>query len=85
MSAPVFFLTLALPLTTILLVFGMKYFSSFHQARARLADQQSYRELLERSAAAQTKTADALTIIQASLEDLRARVTSIETVLKDVG
>jgi len=37
MSEHVYFLTIGLPLATLLLIFGMKYHAAIQQARARLA------------------------------------------------
>jgi hypothetical protein len=38
MTAIFYLLTLVLPLTTILIVFGMRYYAAVQQARARLAN-----------------------------------------------
>ena len=84
MSAQVYLLTIMLPLLTVLLVFGMKYFASFQQARARLGEDHVYRQMAEKSAAAQAETASAITAIQATLAELATRTASIEKVLKDV-
>lgn len=84
MSEYIYLLTICLPLWTILLIFGMKYFSAFQQARARLAEDQAYRQLAERSVAAQFQAATALVSVQDMLADLKARTTSIEKILKDV-
>ncbi|MGZ9099103.1 MAG: hypothetical protein ACXW3O_05310 [Brevundimonas sp.] len=85
MSEAVYFTTLCLMLGTVLLVFGMRYFSAVTQARARAASEDSYRQLAESTAAAQPGTAAALSSIQATLADVDTRLAAIEKILKDVG
>ncbi len=48
-----YLLTIGLILGTILLVFGMKYFSAVFQARARIANEVEYRAIVEKSVAMQ--------------------------------
>lgn len=85
MSAPLYLLSICLPLATVLAVFGMRYAALTTQARARLAQEDGYRKLAETSAAAQSETAAALSAIQAALGDVQTRVTAVEKMLKDVG
>lgn len=84
MSSTIYLLTLGLPLATVLLVFGMRYVSAVLQARARLANDEVYRQLADRAAAAQAETAAALAAIQATLAEVRAGVGAVETILKAV-
>ena len=84
MSERVYLLTLFLPLATILLVFGMRYLSAVMQARARLASDEAYRQLAEKTAASQAAAATALASIDATLAELKTRVASVEKVLKEV-
>ena len=70
MSESVYFLTLCLPLATILIVFGMRYRSLVLQARAQAAGNPD-------NAAALAKIADALA-------DVQARLAGIEKILKQV-
>ena len=84
MSANLYLLSLCIPFGTILLVFGMRYFSAVQQARARLANDGAYRQIAEKAAAAQSETATALSSIQTSLADVRARLTAVEKILKEV-
>jgi hypothetical protein len=84
MSEHVFFITISLPLATILAVFGMRYFAAVKEARLRFASDEAYRQLAEKSAAAQAETAQALASISATLSEVRTRVTVIEKVLKEV-
>jgi Tfp pilus assembly protein PilO len=84
MSEFVFLTTISLPLATMLLIFGMKYFSAIQQAKARLANDEAYRELAAQAAAAQAEIAATLASINASLVEVKARLTTVEKVLKEV-
>ena len=84
MAEHLYILTICLPLGTILLVFGMRYFSAIQQARARLANDDAYRQIAEKAATAGAETATALTAIQAALADVRTRLTAVEKILKEV-
>jgi hypothetical protein len=70
MSQSVYFLTLCLPLATILIVFGMRYRALVLQARAQAAGNAA-------SVAALAKITDALA-------DVQARLAGIEKILKQV-
>ena len=70
MSESVYFLTICLPLGTILIVFGMRYRAQVLQARAL--------------AAGNTDNAAALKTIADSLADVQARLAGIEKILKAV-
>ncbi|MFL6679585.1 MAG: hypothetical protein ACJ8IK_14700 [Burkholderiaceae bacterium] len=70
MSESVYFLTLCLPLATILIVFGMRYRALVLQARAQAAGNAA-------SVAALAKITDALA-------DVQARLAGIEKILKQV-
>lgn len=84
MSEYVYFLTIGLPLATVLLIFGMKYRSAAQQARARLANDEAYRQIAAQAIAAQTETAKTLASIDATLADLKARLSGVERLLKEV-
>ncbi len=84
MSEHIYLLTIFLPLGTILLVFGMKYFSAFHQARVRLGEDYVYRQMAEKAISNQSETAATLAAMQDALADLRMRLAAIEKVLKEV-
>ena len=73
MSTSVYLLTICLPLVTVLLVFGMKYFAAVQQAKAKLAQDEGYRELAAQLAA-----------MNATLARLDARSASVEQILKQV-
>ena len=70
MSESVYFLTICLPLATILIVFGMRYFALVQQARAQATGN------IDGNAALQA--------ISASLADVQARLAAIEKILKAV-
>ena len=84
MSERVFLITISLPLATVLLIFGMRYLSVVLQARARLANDEAYRQLAEKTAASQAAAASALVSIDATLSELKARVAGVEKILKEV-
>lgn len=84
MSEHLYLLSIGLPLATILLVFGMRYFAAIQQAKARLANDEAYRQIAEKAVAGQSENAIVLSSIQATLSDLRTRLTAIEKMLKEV-
>lgn len=85
MDEHVYLLTIGLPLATVLIVFGMKYWSAAHKARSEAASAEAYRELAAKSAAAQAENAAALAAMQATLADMKGRLASVESMLKEVG
>jgi len=74
-----------LALATILLVFGMKYMSGARQARLRIVGDDTYRLLAEKATAAQFAVTESLAAAKAELADVRARLVSIERMLREVG
>jgi hypothetical protein len=84
MTVLLYLLTLCLPLGTVLLVFGMRYFSAIQQAKARLANDDAYRRIAETAANAQSDTVGALASIEAALTDVRTRLIAVEKILKEV-
>ena len=84
MTTTLYLLTLVLPLATILIVFGARYYAAVEQAKARLANDNAYRQLAEGASAAQARIATSLAAIEPNLADVRARVTAIENILKAV-
>ena len=77
MAEHVYLLTLLLPLATVLIIFGMKYYAAVQQAKARLASDDAYRQVAEQAAAAQAETA-------AAMADLKMRLAAIEKILREV-
>lgn len=79
-----FLLLAILGLVTLLLVFGMKYFSAARQARLRSTNEGGWRQLAEQAAASQAASAASLAALQADLSEMRTRLTAIDTVLREV-
>ena len=80
-----YLLTLILPLVTILIVFGMKYWSAAVQSREAKFGEEAYRALAEKVAAAQEDNATALSAIQAEVAKLSGSLATVENILKQVG
>jgi len=85
MTDTVFFVTILLILGTVLTIFGMKYGAAAVAARSRAQGETGYRELAERAATFQSKSAASLASIEADLAAVAARLASVEKILKDVG
>ena len=77
MSEPIYLLSIFLLPVTVLLIFGMRFIAQIKQAKLRQQSDNDYRQLAERSVAAQAETA-------AALADLKSRVIAIEKILKEV-
>jgi len=84
MTTLLYLLTLVLPLATILIVFRMRYAATVQQAKARLASDDDYRQFAENASALQAQIAARLAAMEASLVDVRARMTAVESILKAV-
>jgi hypothetical protein len=84
MTVTLYLLTLLLPLATILIVFGMRYYAHIQQAKARLANDDAYRQLAESASATQSQIATSLAAMEANLTDVRTRMAAVETILKAV-
>ena len=84
MTTILYLLTLLLPLATILIVFAMRSYAAIQQAKARLANDDAYRQLAESASATQSKIASSLAAMEASLTEVRARMAAVETILKAV-
>jgi hypothetical protein len=83
-TATIYLLTICLPLATVLLVFGMKYFSVMQLAKARAAQDAAWRELAVRGDQSQAETAQALAGIQVALAELQTRLGHVERILSQV-
>jgi hypothetical protein len=84
MSIAQYLIFVAPVLLTVLVVFGMKYFSALFQARARLANDALYRELAEKAVAAQTENQAALSAIRADLSKFATSLATVEKILQQV-
>jgi hypothetical protein len=79
-----YLLTICLILGTVLLVFGMKYFSAVSQARARIANDAAHRALAERAATAMSENQAVLISLQTDLSKVAARLAAVEKILQQV-
>jgi hypothetical protein len=84
MSEHLYLLSIGLPLVTLLVIFGMKYFSNLSQARVRILEENAYRSLAQKAVAAQSDAAASLAVLQSELSQITARLTGIEKILKEV-
>jgi signal transduction histidine kinase len=84
MSVAQYLIFVAPLVVTILVVFGMKYFSALFQARARLANDALYRALAEKAVTAQTENQAALAAIRADLAKFAASLATVEKILQQV-
>ena len=84
MTTTLYLLTLLLPLATVLIIFGMRSYTAIQQAKARLANDDAYRQLAESASAAQSRIASSLSAMDTNLTDVRARMAAVETILKAV-
>jgi len=71
-------------LLTIVLVFAVKYISAIFQAWARRANDQDYRALAERAAAAQSEAQATMAAIQADLSKVASSLATVEKILQQV-
>lgn len=83
-NADTFLLLTILTLVTILLVFGMKYFSAARQTQQRLAHEGAYRELADKAAVAQTAGAATLAKLEGDVAEMKTKLAAIERVLREV-
>ena len=84
MSPVIYLISIGVLFGSILIVFGMRSLSTFQQARARLVHEASYRTIAEQAVATQSETVASLAALNAALAEVRTRVASIETILKQV-
>jgi hypothetical protein len=69
---------------TVLVVFGMKYFSAIFQARARMANDALYQALAEKAVTAQAENLAALAAIRADLTRFGTSLATVERILQQV-
>jgi hypothetical protein len=77
-------LTLLFLFGTPLIVFAMKYMSSAYEARAKARADETYRDLAQKAAAAQSETVASLASMQSELTAIGTRLSAIEHILKAV-
>jgi hypothetical protein len=84
MSIAQYLIFVAPLVVTVLVVFGMKYFSAVFQARARLANDALYRTLAEKAVAAQSENQAALVAIRSDLTRFASSLATVEKILQQV-
>lgn len=84
MNENVFFAAFLFPAAAVVIVFFMKYVSEILQARVRLAQDEAYRAIAAKAAAAQAETAAALASLSTTLAEIQSRLSAVEKILKDV-
>jgi hypothetical protein len=84
MSEFVFFVTVALLLGTIMIIFAMKYFAAARQSQSRIANEDAYRDLAQKAITAGSQNATALSAMQAELSQFNTRLAAVEHILKAV-
>ncbi len=84
MSEHVYLISIGLLFGTILLIFGMKYFSALRQARVRAMNEDVYRVLAKKAVTAQSENAASLSSVQTELTQINTRLAAVEKILKAV-
>lgn len=82
--ANTFLLVTILSFVTILLIFGMKYFSAARQAQGQFTSEKALRELTATVTALQGEATTALAALRTELADIKSRLASVEKILKEV-
>ena len=80
----IFFISMGAMFGTIIIVFGIRYLQAIAVGRADAAHTDAYRKLASEAVTAQTDNAARLTAIESELAQIKARITSVETILKTV-
>ena len=68
----------------IILIFVVKYISAVFQARARAANDERYRALAEKAAAAQSEAQATMAAVQADLAKIALSLATVEKILQQV-
>jgi hypothetical protein len=84
MNENIFFAAFFFPAAGAVIIFFMKYVSQILQARVRLGQDEAYREIATKAAAAQAATAAALSTQGATLAEIQSRLIALEKILKEV-
>jgi hypothetical protein len=84
MSPTIYFISLGAMLGTIIVVFGIRFLQASAVAGADAAHTDAYRKLASDAVTAQASNAATLSAIQSELVEIKARVSSVETILKAV-
>ncbi len=84
MSPTIYFISMGAMLGTIILVFGIRFLQASAVAGADAAHTDAYRRLASDAVTAQAGNAATLSAIQSELGEIKARMASVETILKTV-
>ncbi|MBB2170429.1 hypothetical protein HLH36_19180 [Gluconacetobacter aggeris] len=79
-----FLLITILVLVVIVLIFGMKYFSSARSVRLQINSEGAYRDLAARSIKTQEDGVSGVSATKRSIAEIERRLANIEKVLKEV-
>jgi hypothetical protein len=85
MKPEIYILTISLPLMTAIIVFAMKYASSYAASRARIAEEHDFRKLAESHAGELAHIKNSLSTLAAEMSKQSRAIASVETILKQVG
>lgn len=85
MRPEIYLLTISLPLLTAIMVFAMKYASSYAASRARIAEERELSGSVETHASELAQIKDMLSTIVAEMAEQSRAISSVETILKQVG
>ncbi|MCU0729420.1 MAG: hypothetical protein MUF41_04860 [Sphingopyxis sp.] len=85
MKPEIYLLTISLPLITAIIVFAMKYASSYAAARAKIAEQNELTKLAEAQSAELAQIKDMVRVMAGDLAGQSRAIAGIETILKQVG
>ncbi len=76
--------SIGVPILAVMVIFAMRYALQAFQARTRMAADDQYKALAERTAAAQAETAASLAVVKAQLADIAASLALVQKVLQQV-
>jgi len=80
----IYFISMGAMFGTIILVFGIRFLQASAVAGADAAHTDAYRKLASDAVTAQAGNAATLSAIQSELVEIKARMSSVETILKAV-
>ncbi len=80
----IYFISLGVMFGTIILVFGIRFLQALAVSSAEAARTDAYRKLASDAVTAQAGNAATLSAIQSELAELKARMASVESILKTV-
>jgi hypothetical protein len=84
MSPSIYFISMGAVLGTIIVVFGIRFLQASAVAGSDAAHADAYRKLASDAVTAQAGNAATLSAIQSELVEIKARMSSVETILKAV-